>query len=68
MPWFQKDLRTHNDSAQIRGKNGRLIAPAELPYALTMLVLVAELSLTPGYEGQQTVASQKEGSWEPSTL
>ncbi len=33
-----------------------------------MLVLVAEQSLVTGDEGQQTVAAQKEGSSEPSTL
>ncbi len=42
----------------------RLIAPADLPYILMMLMLVAEQSLASGDEGQQTVTAQKKGSSE----
>ncbi len=60
MPWFQDDLRIVRPKFEARR--------ADLPYVLPMLVLVAELSLATGNKGQQTVAAQKEGSSEPSTL
>ncbi len=36
---------------EFRGKRGWLIAPADLPYVLWMLVLVAERPLASGDEG-----------------
>ncbi len=66
MPWFQDDLRIVRP--EFRGRKGWMIAPADLPYVLPMLVLVAEQPLAPGDEDQQAVAAQKEGFSEPSTL
>ncbi len=63
MPWLQDNFKVIRPEFEA----GWQRAPADLPYALQMLVLVEEQFLASGDEGQWTVAAQKEPSSEPSS-